>query len=307
MNSKWEPDYKLSNVTVNSLMKLASFRDAISKIILAPKIEAKLKHEARLRSTHYSTRIEGNRLSLKQTKDVIEENRKTLYGRERDVKEVENYWNALIEIERLAENQAAFTEELIKSIHALVEKGKKSKPTPYRAEQNVIKEAGTGYIVYLPPEAKDVPNLMKELVNWVKWAEVSKVPAPVIAALVHYQFVTIHPYYDGNGRTARLLATFVLMKGNFGLNGMFSLEEYHAKNIESYYRELSTSRHPNYYEGREIADLTKWVEYFVKLLLEVFVELKETAETYSPGMNKKNMDSSAFINGYRPVTGDTFS
>lgn len=286
----WNPDYKLTNEAVNLLMKLASARDAISRMVLPPKIEAKLKHEARLRATHYSTRIEGNRLSLKQTKDVIDENKRNFYGRERDVKEVENYWNALVMVEKMADKQAEFSEKMVKELHAMVHTGRQSKPTPYRTAQNVIREAGSGAIVYLPPEAKDVPGLMRELVNWVKWAEAAKLPAPVIAALAHYQFVTIHPYYDGNGRTARLLATFVLMKGNFGLNGMFSLEEYHAKDIESYYRELATHRHHNYYYGREKADLTKWVLYFVRLLLEAYNELKETAQGYSPG-GRKNTDN----------------
>jgi Fic family protein len=155
----------------------------------------------------------------------------------------------------------------------------------------VIRDSGSGSIVYLPPEAKDVPGLMKEFVNWVKWAEETKMPVPIISALAHYQFVTIHPYYDGNGRTARLLATFILMKGNFGLNGMFSLEEYHAKDIEAYYRELTTHPHHNYYEGRETADLTKWIIYFLKVIEEAFAELKETAQSYSPSGNKKNLEN----------------
>ncbi len=291
MDKKWQPKYGISNNIMEFLMKIASMRDMIAKEAIAPKVEAKLKHEARLRATHYSTRIEGNRLSLRQTKDVIDENRKDLFGRERDVKEVENYWNALIETEKLARKQAVFSEELIKKIHALVESGKKGKSTPYRPQQNVIKDSMTGGIVYLPPEAKDVPGLMKKLVNWVKWAEETKVPVPIVAALVHYQFVTIHPYYDGNGRTARLLATFVMQKGNFGLNGMFSLEEYHAKEIETYYRELSTHPHHNYYFGRETADLTGWVVYFLKLIEEAFTELKETIQSRTPSGSRKNMEN----------------
>jgi Fic family protein len=204
---------------------------------------------------------------------------------------VESYWNALIEVEKVAEKQSAFGEELIKRIHGLVENGKKAKLTPYRQEQNVIKDSHTGAIVYLPPEAKDVQLLMKELVGWVKWAEETKVPVPIIAALVHYQFVTIHPYYDGNGRTARLLATFVLIKGNFGLNGMFSLEEYHAREIETYYDRLSTYPHHNYYEGRETADLTKWITYFLKLIEDAYTELKETAQSNSSRVSKKNMEN----------------
>jgi Fic family protein len=94
-------------------------------------------------------------------------------------------------------------------------------------------------LIYLPPEAKDVPDLMASLVQWANEAERSGLPAPLIAAMVHYQFVTIHPYYDGNGRTARLLATFILHKGGYGLGGFFSLEEHYARDLLGYYRALT--------------------------------------------------------------------
>ncbi len=157
-------------------------------------------------------------------------------GRERDVSEVRNSWNALLRVEEWAARNRPLTEDLIKKLHALVEKGLSARPTPYRDGQNAIKNSLTGALIYLPPEAKDVPGLMASLVAWVAEAEESGLPAPIIAALVHYQFVTVHPYYDGNGRTARLLATFVLHKGGFGLNGFFSLEEHHARDLPGYYQ-----------------------------------------------------------------------
>ena len=61
----------------------------------------------------------------------------------------------------------------------------------------------------MPPEANDVPKLMKSLVNWINSSR-DEIPCPIIAGIAHYQFATIHPYYDGNGRTARLLTTLVL-------------------------------------------------------------------------------------------------
>ncbi len=169
---------------------------------------------------------------------------------------------------------------MIKKIHGVVINGKKAQPTSYRKEQNSIRNAGTGRIVYLPPEAKDVPGLMSSMVRWIKNAEKKDVPAPIIAALAHYQFVTIHPYYDGNGRTARLLATFILQKRGYGLNGFFSLEEFHAENISKYYETLSTHKHYNYYEGRAEADLTSWVEYFVILLMNVFKNVYKQTLVY---------------------------
>jgi len=112
-------------------------------------------------------------------------------------------------------------------------------------------------------------------------AEKEGLPAPLIAGLVHYQFVTIHPYYDGNGRIARLLATFILHRGGYGLSGFFSLEEHHARDLESYYCSFAVHPHHNYYEGRAEADLTQWLEYFVRSLADVFTLAKEEAIRYA--------------------------
>ena len=118
---------------------------------------------------------------------------------------------------------------------------------------------------------------MAALVEWVTRAEKEGLPVPLIAGLAHYQFVTIHPYYDGNGRTARLLATFILHRGGYGLNGFFSLEEHHARDLEGYYRSLAVHPHHNYYEGRRDADLTPWLEYFARTLAGVFTAAKDEA------------------------------
>ena len=81
-------------------------------------------------------------------------------------------------------------------------------------------------------------------------------PAPIVAALAHYQFATIHPYLDGNGRTARLLATLILRKAGYGFKGIYSLDEHYAKNLRAYYSALTVGSH-NYYEGRVEGDLTE--------------------------------------------------
>ena len=156
-------------------------------------------------------------------------------------------------------------------------RGKRRGPAAYRDGQNVIHEAATGRLVYLPPEASEVPSLMHQLVGWMHQAERDRTPVVLVAALAHYQFVTIHPYYDGNGRTARLLATFLLHRGGYGLGGIFSLEEYHSRDIEAYYRALEVGGHHNYYMGRSEADLTDWIEYFVRTLTTVFEAAKEEA------------------------------
>lgn len=274
---QWHPRYSLNPVIAKSLMEIEAARAVVEHTPLPATVEAELRRRARLRSTHFSTRIEGNRLTLAETEQVIEGRRAEFHGRERDVSEVRNYWNALMRVEEWAAKKLPLTEDLIKRLHALVEKGARAKPTSYRNSQNVIRDSASGGIVYLPPEAKDVPRLMAGLVDWVKGAEKEDIPAPLVAAIVHYQFVTIHPYYDGNGRTARLLATFILHRGGYGLHGFFSLEEHHARDLEGYYNALVTHPHHNYYEGRADADLTGWLAYFVKTLAQVFDEAKEEA------------------------------
>ena len=274
----WFPRFTLTPAIARGLMQIEAARALVEHTPLPPAAEAELRAHARVRAVHYSTFIEGNRLTMSQAKAAISDANLQIAGRERDVSEVRNYWNALLRVEDWAQKKKPLTEELIKRLHALVEVGPRAKPTPYREGQNAIKNSSTGALIYLPPEAEDVPSLMASLVAWAAEAERSGLPAPLIAGLVHYQFVTIHPYYDGNGRTARLLATFILHKGGYGLNGFFSLEEHHARDLPGYYQALTTHPHHNYYFGRSEADLTPWLEYFISTLAVVFEAVRLTAQ-----------------------------
>ena len=274
----WFPRFTLTPAIARGLMQIEAARALVEHTPLPPAAEAELRAHARVRAVHYSTFIEGNRLTMSQAKAAISDANLQIAGRERDVSEVRNYWNALLRVEDWAQKKKPLTEELIKRLHALVEVGPRAKPTPYREGQNAIKNSSTGALIYLPPEAEDVPSLMASLVAWAAEAERSGLPAPLIAGLVHYQFVTIHPYYYGNGRTARLLATFILHKGGYGLNGFFSLEEHHARDLPGYYQALTTHPHHNYYFGRSEADLTPWLEYFISTLAVVFEAVRLTAQ-----------------------------
>ncbi|MFH1962438.1 MAG: Fic family protein [bacterium] len=277
----WKPVYIINSAIARSLMDIEAAKTVVENTPLSPAVEAELRYKARIRSTHYSTRIEGNKLTLQEAQEVIEKKKSGFHGRERDVNEVRNYWDAILKVEDWAGKKIEFSEDLIKRLNAIVDKGKRVKPTPYRDGQNVIRDSVSGGIVYLPPEAKDVPNLMTEMVLWIRLAEKEHIPVPIIAALVHYQFVTIHPYYDGNGRTARLLATFILQKDGYGLNGFFSMEEHHARDLDNYYNSLTVHEQHNYYSGRAAADLTSWIEYFVMLLARVFNQAKDEAVKYA--------------------------
>ncbi|NPA31600.1 MAG: Fic family protein [Chloroflexi bacterium] len=264
--------FRVTPAMLAALQIIERSRAEIGLLRLPPAVAERLRQQARLRSTHFSTRIEGNRLTLEEAARVIWEGAR-LPGRQRDAGEVARYYMALAQVEAWTARGVAITETRIRKLHALLYRGRRARPTLYRDGQNVIRDQSGG-IVYLPPEAKDVPGLMRELVQWLHQAA-DVWPVPIIAGVGHYQLVTIHPFYDGNGRTARLLATWILHRGGYDLNGFYALEEHYARDLQGYYAALVTHPHHNYYEGRHQADITPWLEYFLDGMAQVFHQVAD--------------------------------
>ena len=278
--AKFEPKYEITNSIANNLIQIERVKEGIKNLPINPKLLTSLRETAKMTTIHYSTQIEGNRLSQEEVYNVLKNPNKVISntGRIRDEKEIKGYYIALDYIEKLIKEKATITEKHIKQIHALVEGGgsKKVKPTEYREGQNIITDSLSGNIVYMPPETKDIPLLMKEFVNWINTTK--DIPVPIKAAIIHYQFVTIHPYFDGNGRTARLLTTLALHKGGYDLKGIYSLEEYYAKDLQGYYEAITIGKSHNYYLGRAESDITKWIEYFVNGMAIAFNSVYKKAE-----------------------------
>jgi Fic family protein len=274
-------NFSFTSSIVRYLQTIERVRQTIRMTILPPLIAEQLRQQAFIRSTHYSTRIEGNRLTLKETEQVIQQGR-LFPGRERDVGEVERYYKALQQVEKWVEGKQNITDARIRKIHAILYKGNRAKPTTYRDGQNVIR-AANGEIVYMPPEAEHVPGLMAELVSWIHQSQ-ADLPIPVIAGIAHYQFVTIHPFYDGNGRTARTLTTWLLYQGGYDLGKFYALEEFYAEDLEGYYHALVTHPNHNYYFGRVEADITPWLDYFLKGMSVIFERVSRQVERHSNGV-----------------------
>ncbi len=275
--------FSFTSAIVRYLQSIERFRETVRLTVLPPLVAEQLRIQAHIRSTHFSTRIEGNRLTLKETEEVIQQGR-LFPGRERDVQEVERYYQALQQVEKWIAGGQHITEARIRKLHALLYAGRRAKPTPYRDGQNVIRDSG-GQIVYMPPEAKDVSGLMAEMVDWMDSVK-DDIPIPVIAGIAHYQFVTIHPFYDGNGRTARTLATWVLYQGGYDLGRFYALEEFYAEDLDGYYDALVTHPHHNYYFGRHQADITPWLDYFLNGMAVVFERVaSEVAQQAESGID----------------------
>lgn len=261
MPTNFKPVYTINATIAKHLMSIEAAKEKVAMLPVNPTVLASLRETAKLYTTHYSTTIEGNQLNPQEIQEVIQL-KGHFPGRERDEQEVKGYYAALAQLEQYAAQGVSVTEKIIQTLHALIMSDGRTrvKPTPYRDGQNVIKDGGTGTIVYMPPEFKDVAGLMRNLVFWIK--ENAELPCPIVAGIAHYQLATIHPYYDGNGRTARLLTTLILHLGGYDLKGLYSLEEYYAKNLLGYYRAISVGPSHNYYLGRTESDITDWVEYF---------------------------------------------
>jgi Fic family protein len=293
----FDPQFTLTPETAKALMAIEASRVAIDRLPISPQLIASLRESARLLSTHYSTQIEGNRLSLPEVEQVIA-GQGGFPGRERDEREVRNYYRAVEKAESLAVLKRAFKEEDIQLLHGLSFEGR-AKPTSYRDGQNVIRNSGDGRIVYLPPEANEVPVLIADLVAWINGQiEGRELPVPVVAALAHYQFATIHPYYDGNGRMSRLLATMILQRCGYGLKGIYSLEEYYARNLAGYYDALTVGPSHNYHMGRAESDVSGFIEYFCVGMADAFLKVRARAEQVG---GEVRGDKGALMRELRPL------
>jgi Fic family protein len=288
------PKYTITPKILKAIASIEVSRHDIIELPITASMIASLRESARLASTHHSTAIEGNRLSPAEVREVIKGGGH-FPNREKDEFEVQNYYNALELMETLAQNKDPIKEEDIKTLHGLSFTGR-LKPTPYRDGQNVIRNGKL--VVYIPPKSEDVPGLMAALVRWIGESVREGVPILFIAGLAHYQFATIHPYYDGNGRTARLLATLILHKYGYDLKGIYSLEEYYARNLEAYYNALTVGSDEDYYEGhRAEADLTGFLEYFVEGVTESFDNVRRQA---IKAQHEGEIDQSPVLRGLLP-------
>ena len=263
LNLKWN----YTNKIVNDLLKINRAKEVVDLLELPVSIEEEIKKETIAKRVHYSTKIEGNNLNLDEVKEVIENKKES---HERNVLEVRNYYNALMYLNKESENNNTITEDLIFKVHNLVVGRHLTFKNEYRDGQNIVEDSISGKIVYMPPEAKDVKNLINQMIKNFNSKDTKDIPIPIKAGILAYEFVTIHPFWDGNGRCSRLLATYILKAYNYDLKGFYVMEEFYDKNIDEYYNSLQMGLHHNFYFGRNEADITEWLEYFISTMANTF-------------------------------------
>ena len=120
-----------------------------------------------------------------------------------------------------------------------------------------------GTPAYIPPERNEVIDLLEDLILYIN----TSADHPLIkAAVIHYELVTVHPFEDGNGRTARIISSYYLSLNGYGFKNIGSLEEYMAYDIHEYYDSIQMNLPVLYYEGRNNPPHPEvWINYFLKI------------------------------------------
>ena len=263
----FKPNFTYTDAIVNRLVEITSARDAVVNAYMVPKWEVSLRQDAVLRSAHASTSIEGNPLSLEEVSELAK-GREVMATR-RAKQEVLNYLGVLEGIEDYLV-EGAVTEETVLRLHNDVSKEVLDDPRnegKYRKIRVYVGNSVTGEVIFMPPPPSVVKDMMSDLIEWMV-SDTAAVMNPVlVAGIVHYEFVRIHPFVDGNGRTARALATLVLVMREFDIKRFFALDDYYDSDRPSYYKALNEV-------DQETLDLTEWLDYFTQGVLVAISEVK---------------------------------
>jgi len=192
----------------------------------------KIRDQFKIEMTYNSNAIEGNSLTLKETFWVINEGL-TVKGKPlKDHLEAKDHHAALEYLYELVEHgkNQTFSETLVRTLHQLVTKDTEKEWAGRYRESNVI----IGGADHTPPDALEVPSQMKNLMDWLK-ANKKSLHVIELAALFHHRLVYIHPFLDGNGRTARLAMNLLLMRAGYPLVVILKNDR------KKYYRVLSAA------------------------------------------------------------------
>ncbi len=245
------------------LDELRQAREVLDRGLHEPgPVYGELRRHAVATSVHYSTAIEGNVLTLGQVESLLRGEQ--VAARDDQVQEVLNYREAINYVQEVgSQRDSQITEQTIRTIHFLVSKSLPGSYDPgrYRTAQNNVVDSVTGRAVFRPPSPEVVGLLMQEFVEWLN--NTGRQLDPYLrAALAHLNFVAIHPFGDGNGRTARIIEALIFYMEDYMSHELVSLEEFFGRDTQSYYTALNASLGPFY--RPDDADVSPWVNYYLE-------------------------------------------
>ncbi len=262
----FEPQYEITNRLVKFIAEIHTKAAAFADNSAFGAELAKYRADARALSSHASTSIEGNPLALTDVKQLLKNAPEHIRDSE---KEILNYNQALEKTDQKVDaGDWKITATQLNAIQKTVTTD--LLPNPFhigelRNDQVVIRDPRSGSIIFIPPNHKDVPSLLEELCRFVN--DNNGVIDPLLlAGIFHRQFVIIHPYMDGNGRTARIATSAILAASELKIGSVFSFENYYNQNITKYFNMVGMKG--DYYETANEIDHTQWLEYFCEGILD---------------------------------------
>jgi Fic family protein len=271
MTKSFKPTFTITNRITSGLTRIERARGFLEAAALSEAWVREMGRRALILEAHHTTHIEGTRLTLEQAERLLEGNPVPEADPD-DVRELLNYRKAFEFVSEYLEDGGPITEGLVREIHKrLVEgvRGGAAAPGEYRKIQNYVVNSVTGETVYTPPPAYDVPIMLAELVVWLNREQ--DIHPVLVSGISQFQFVHIHPFLDGNGRTSRLLSTLCLYRAGYDFKRLFTISEYYDRDRPAFYRAIQSVRESG-------MDMTGWLEYFVDGLTTQLAEIRERGE-----------------------------
>lgn len=239
---------KLDSGILNSILQIEKSKNSLDLVKIPINLSNKFRKNTKKRSSYASNKIEGNPLTYEQADAAIEAKNRHFLKPEQEIR---NYYLALEFLEKKLENKEPLSLKLLLEVQKQICEGESKEKIGLRGAMPpgflfaVWNDDGTP--AYIPPEYSEIPTLLDELLKYINDSD----DHPLIkAAVIHYQLVTIHPFEDGNGRTARIISSYYLSLNGYGFKNVGSLEEYMSYNIDEYYDSLQMGLPILYYDGR---------------------------------------------------------
>lgn len=257
----------------NLLWQAKGIYSTIREITILPQLLTTLEEELIRRSIFGTAAIEGNPLSEQQVQKVLTDSKaaEDLRQPERQISNLKDAYNMIKGVPVSHKERLMLNEEMIKKIHLAITTGVREENNDPGQYRNILVKVGDAEHggIYTPPKIlDDIDPLMKEFLKWINSDRLLKEDPAIRAALAHYYLALIHPFGNGNGRTARAIEALLLKDARIKFFVCVMLSNYYYKHIDDYFRAFSLS------ERNDTYDITPFLEFFLSGLISSFEEVR---------------------------------